>query len=199
MKKVIAICEIIFILCMALTCAPAGVENIHKEYSEVAENGSLSAFRLPASLQIIENEAFEGTLIAHVELPNTLKSIGDRAFANIQTLLSVQISATTETIANTAFTGSHAVTIIGAPNSFARIFARENGLAFRSKIVMLAESGRIQIIADEDACQNRTDAIDGTKEVNTSTQWRPVEELKAEQFDQYIANHIIGRAPPACV
>ena len=48
-------------------------------------------FNLPASLQIIEAEAFEGTAIVTVDLPETVETIGERAFANIPTLRQITI------------------------------------------------------------------------------------------------------------
>ena len=62
-------------LLMAFTCAQA----------EEKEDAPIQ-FRFPASLQIIEEEAFEGTSIVIVDLPESVEEIGDRAFAEIETL-----------------------------------------------------------------------------------------------------------------
>lgn len=49
------------------------------------------AVRLPASLRIIEDAAFEGTALANVELPEGLIQIGDRAFADNPELMTLTV------------------------------------------------------------------------------------------------------------
>ena len=168
--------------------------------AESLEPADTVTFKLPASLQVIEDEAFEGTAIVSIDLPETVESIGERAFADIPTLLSVKIPEKTKEIARTAFSGSNNVTITAAPNSYARTWAKDNGIPFSPIVVMHAGTGNPQVSTGLAAGQTRIDieisgaAVDREK----MPHWRPIDEIKAEQYDQYIANCILGRAPPAC-
>ena len=168
----------------------AGRENIN----------TIQTFKLPASLQIIEDEAFEGTAIVGVDLPETVESIGNRAFANIFSLQFVKIPCITTVIAKNAFLGSNHVKITGAPNSYARIWAKENGVPFTACTVLYACTSNVQASSGIYTRQTKPDieTIIDTDENVISPQSRPVEDIKADRFDQYIANSLCTRAPPAC-
>lgn len=156
--------------------------------------------RLPASLQHIEDEAFEGTAFIHVEIPEKVESIGENAFANIPTLRSVVISEHTQKIAITAFEGSRRATISSTPNSYARTWANENGIPFAPIAVVYAGAGSAQISASVNSRKESID-IDITRSasgVDSHPQWRPVSEIHADQYEECIANCVSGRAPPAC-
>ena len=219
MKKYIFMGLLVTALCLALTCAHASVRNdgpadlvdwaalrsVHADTGSLTEDDPLAnaeaapMFKLPAFLQFIEDEAFEGTAIISVELPDTVESVGESAFANIPTLLSVKIPANTEKIARTAFAGSTHVVITGAPGSYARTYARENSLPFEPITAIYAGTGSILVPVAESAQRTGTDTvITGTAEGDDiSPQWRPAEEIKTEQFEQCIAHSVVGRAPPA--
>ncbi len=155
-------------------------------------------FKLPAGLQIIEDEAFEGTAIVVIDLPEAVESIGEQAFANIATLRKVNIPEKTKRIARTAFAGSNNVTITGAPGSYARTWARENGIPFTPLLVMYAGADGLQLSANFITQNNSIDLnsrITGKNQNNQ--QWRPVEEIKAEHTKKFKTNHVLGRAPPA--
>ena len=68
-----------------------------------AETAAPPIFQLPVSLRVIEDEAFEGTAIVSAALPDSVESIGERAFANISALRSVKIPNATKEIAKSAF------------------------------------------------------------------------------------------------
>ena len=155
-------------------------------------------FKLPAGLQIIEDEAFEGTAIVSIDLPETVESIGEQAFANITTLRKVNIPEKTKKIARTAFAGSNNVTITGAPGSYARTWARENGIPFTSTIVVYAGTDGVQIFANYSYQNFDIDLNNEIADENERNhQWRPIGEIKAEQYDEFKTNHILSRAPPA--
>lgn len=160
-------------------------------------------FNLPASLRSIEEEAFEGTAIVSVRLPEKVESIGERAFANIPTLWLIRIPDATKTIAGNGFEGSDQVTIVAAPGSYARAYASENGLRYIPSAVMYAgvDEAQVSANANDRRIGMEIDWHDDAEEETASSRWRPVEEIKAEQFREYIANIMIGRAPPvfACV
>ena len=161
---------------------------------------SVLTSKLPASLQIIEDEAFEGTAMISIELPEKVEIIGDRAFANISSLQFVKISDATKVIAKNAFLGSNHVTITGAPNSYARTWAKENGVPFTAYTVLYAGTSNVQASSGIYTRQTKPDieTIIDTDENVISPQSRPVEDIKADRFDQYIANSLCTRAPPAC-
>ncbi len=197
MKKHIVFTLIVLAWIFALTSASAAVSESKKDVELDAI--TVPTFQLPASLTIIEDEAFEGTAITNIDLPELLEYIGDNAFANIPTLRFVSIPDNTKYIAGTAFTGSRHVKISGAPNSYARAWARENGIPFAPVAVLNAGTGTVQITASQDNQQeqNAADVNGFAAWTQKCPQWRSASEIKAAQYDACIANHISGRAPPA--
>ena len=218
MKKYIFMSLLVTALCLTLTCARAAVRDdgptdlidwtvrfVHVSQMNLEEENAITgadaqpAFRLPASLRFIEDEAFEGTAIVSIDLPETVESIGENAFANIPTLRSVKIPENTKKIARTSFAGSSNVMITGTPGSYARTYARENGLPFSPVTVVYAGTGSVQVSEAESVHRTRidTDTNDAAEGNDAAPQWRPAEESKTEQYDQCIAHSIVGRAPPA--
>ena len=212
MKKCLIAVLLTIVLSAMLTCAFAATDDfaswegqlflfshIRNETEETEIQIAAAAFRLPSSLRIIEDEAFEGTAIVSAELPETLESIGEHAFAGIPTLRSIRIPENTKEIAKTAFAGSNGVTITGAPGSYARTWAKENGIPFAPVTVMTADSGPVQISADNSYRQDfiHTDE-EASSEKTQNDSWRPFTEIQSERYDEWFTNQISGRAPPAC-
>ena len=157
-------------------------------------------FRLPASLQIIGDQAFEGTAIVQAELPDRVERIGERAFSDIPTLRSVTIPKRTSYIARTAFAGSSQVVINGAPDSYARTWARENGIRYVSGMVLYAGTANIQVSPVYSVQRIQPDLYEGRQSAGQLTpgqQWRRLGDIKAEKTEQCIPNHLLGRAPPS--
>ena len=167
--------------------------------SEPHDSVSSSAFKLPASLKIIGDEAFAGTALTQVDLPDTLQSIGERAFADIPTLRTIVIPGKTTYIAKGAFEGSDHVLLIGEFNSSAREYARENGIPFSPFTAMYAHADGAQSTAS--AASRRTDtesaAADTVDESEQSNQWRTIGEPIAIRQNQFHGSRHSGRAPPA--
>ena len=212
---------LVLIAALALTCACAEVKDqalwtpdfnwlvrqLEESSSDPNAFVSLTAekedaavvFKLPAALESIGDEAFEGTAIEKVEIPENVKSIGERAFANIRSLRIVRIPVTTTFIGKAAFTGSDRVTIIGAPGSYARAWAKENGLPFAETAVLYAGAAGVQMsvraTAEPSAVQLKE--MNASCDAKQAPQWRKNGELKADQYDLCIANHIPGHSPPA--
>lgn len=156
-------------------------------------------FKLPASLQSIEDEAFEGTAMIAVDIPETVERIGERAFSNIATLRKVRIPEKTTFIAKTAFDGSNRVTITGAPGSYARKYARENGIPFAPLTVMYANAdagGGIGLSGSRTSSET-TDAEGQDKQNENRPTGRTAGEIKVQTNLDGVAYHITGRAPPA--
>jgi len=167
---------------------------------EAAEVVSPPVFKLPASLQVIEDEAFEGTSLFSVELPDSVVTIGERAFSNITTLRDVSIPDSVTYIARSAFTGSDKVTITASPGSYARTWAKENGVPFNSITVLYAGSGHLLQISSTLAESDPIEIISNTDNVKTGSgmRWRAAGEIAASKYEECIANHVQGRSPPAC-
>ena len=140
------------------TCANAAVNSDESKQftafqtvwseNQTAEEKSVkqqTASILPAALQIIDESAFEGTALVSVELPEKLEYIGEKAFAHILTLRSIHIPDSTKHIGKNAFTGSGQVTITAYSNSYARTWARNNGIPFNPIAALTASNGTPQI------------------------------------------------------
>ena len=164
------------------------------------DTDSSPGFVLPASLRFIDDEAFAGTAIVRVEIPESVESIGEKAFGDIPTLTSVKIPEHTRHIARMAFAGSDHVTVTGTPNSYARTWARENGIPFTPITVVYAGTGTLQVSAGASSKQEQTDTetICLTDRMKDHLQWRSLDEIMTDRYDVCIAHHISGRAPPAC-
>ena len=91
---------------------------------------SSPTFRFPSSILVIEDEAFEGTAVQQVILPEGLLSIGERAFENAPFLTDVYIPGTTEYIADSAFSMTATLTVHGIDGSYAMEWARRNEVPF---------------------------------------------------------------------
>ena len=91
---------------------------------------SKGTFKLPSSLIIIEDEAFEGTAVETVVFQNGLVSIGSNAFGNIDVLKDVYIPDTTTYIADSAFSVTDDLTVHGVDGSNAEDWAEKHGIPF---------------------------------------------------------------------
>lgn len=88
---------------------------------------------LPASLTVIEDEAFSGADFEMVVMPETMTSIGKRAFAECDRLVVVQMFDNIITIAEDAFEGCKNVTFICNPGTKAAAYAAEHNISYRSE------------------------------------------------------------------
>lgn len=87
-------------------------------------------FRLPSSLRTIGAEAFCGAAFRYPLLPDGVKTIGKRAFADCPKLSYIYIPATVKSIDPTAFAGVSDLKILGAAGSYAESFAAQYGFHF---------------------------------------------------------------------
>lgn len=167
--------------------------------STAFDDAPAPVFKLPASLKIIEDEAFEDTAIENVALPESVESVGERAFASITTLRSVRIPDNTQHIAATAFEGSRSLTIIAASNSYARNWAKENGIAFEQILVISAGNSGLWFSIHTGCQQRQTEGgiIESCAETEYSLRCLPVEERIILRHDRSTSCLADGRAPPA--
>lgn len=85
---------------------------------------------LPAATTLIEDEAFMGVAATSVKLPDSLVTIGARAFANCKQLTQVYIPRGVTSIHTTSFDGTSALVIYGYRNSYAEEYAAQYGYTF---------------------------------------------------------------------
>ena len=168
-----------------------------EEMSVSATAVPISFFRLPEMLEIIGDEAFEGNIAEIIELPQGVESIGERAFAGNTSLRSIRIPPKTHSIAKNAFEGSHQVMISGVPGSYAKTWARENGIPF-SPVTMICAgvqnvSGHLQL-RDTDIETMEDNSGEGMETYPA----RRCGEIKAEFYEKQISHQVQGRSPPSC-
>lgn len=84
---------------------------------------------LPASLRVIEAEAFEGSVMASVRCPEGTVEIQRRAFADCKQLRDIYLPASVQSIAEDAFSGTENLTIHTAEGSAAAEWAQSHGYA----------------------------------------------------------------------
>ena len=163
------------------------------------EGTATPSFTLPASLITIEEGAFEGTAITTVDLPESVVTVEDYAFANIPTLQNIHIPDATKYIGKNAFLGSANVTITGAPEGYARAWARENGIPFRPVKTYYAF---IQPVQANGIAGGRTQLqrIIPEKEKTEAEKQKPTGrftgDLNIDRYETITAFHIQGRSPP---
>ncbi len=87
-------------------------------------------FIFPANTQIIDEQAFYGISAYSVKLPNTIISIGSKAFSNCPNLAFIYIPETCTDIAIDAFDSTSDLTIYGKVGSYAEQFASKRGFKF---------------------------------------------------------------------
>lgn len=123
--------------------------------AEEIDSGKDRTFIFPASLERIEDEAFEGTVAETVIFPVGLISIGSRAFEHVQILKDVYIPDTTTFIADSAFSAAD-ITIHGIDGSYAMGWANSHEIPF------VAENIWNTVVQDVKSHNTRTDPIHQT-------------------------------------
>lgn len=108
------------------TVTAATLEAAGYSYRDLVE--SLKTLRLPASLTVIEAEAFVGSPAQRVVIPSGCTTISARAFANCSDLVRVEIPASVTNIAWDAFSGCTQLTIVAPEGSTAYSFATNLGV-----------------------------------------------------------------------
>ena len=87
-------------------------------------------FVLPNDLKIIEEEAFSEIKASVVKLPDSVDTIGAKAFSNCANLAQIYIPETTDTISEDAFLNVSDLIIYGREDSNAAVFASDYGYTF---------------------------------------------------------------------
>ena len=117
-----------------------------------AVNDKVSVFAFPASLEIIGDEAFEGTAAENVIFPYSLIRIGERVFAGNFALRTISIPESVEHIGDRAFEETSDLTIYGAQNSYAASWASMHGIAFVEENTTQIWMKKIEKLINVDFC-----------------------------------------------
>ena len=97
-----------------------------KKSSPAAVQKAENVLVLPASLQMIGEDAFGGSAAEAVLLPTGLETVEKKAFADMPELKSVYVPETVTEIDRQAFSGAGKPVLIGQTGSRAESWAREN-------------------------------------------------------------------------
>ena len=89
--------------------------------SQFSGRSALYEFKFPQKLQSIGNEAFKGTTIYKVDLPETVTTIGDGAFRACQGLCDVDLRSQVKSIPNHCFYDSYLLQHVVLPDSLTSI------------------------------------------------------------------------------
>lgn len=193
-KLLLVFLTLLCIMAFAVSCASA--DNSAAIVLELQEQKNIYESKLPESVELIEDEAFEGTALIKVEIPNNVVSIGERAFAGISSLREIRIPITTSYIADTAFEGSNRTTITAPGNSYARAYAKNHGLPFSPIIMFCASTQGTSLSALSFNRRTEVAENDTKSDFKPKTQWRRIEEINISRTEELIANHVQGRSPP---
>ena len=99
-------------------------------FAPEAEDTLSRGFALPTSLLVIEEEAFMGTGLENVVIPEGTERIESRAFAGNRSMKTVTIPESVYAVSADAFDGANGLVIMGESGSYAERWARIHGVAF---------------------------------------------------------------------
>ena len=169
-----------------------------KEEEEVKEEET--SFKLPASLQFIDEEAFEGTAVKSIQLPESVTSVGDRAFADNDELLEVYFPVNLQQIGRQVLDGSDRAVMAVFAESDALFRAVEEGNRFR----LMSAFGPKRTKTEFAITTGLHSIIKGTKQIRSSCfaeikekrTGRTTAELKEEKYGGVAALYIQSRYFP---
>ncbi len=130
------LCLMALIIAFGLDFMPSGaLQAAAAEEAEAApspspEQKKENLFVLPASLQMIGEDAFGGSAAEAVLLPTGLETVEKNAFGEMDRLKSVYVPETVTEMDRHAFSGAGKPVVIGQPGSLAESWAKENRYEF---------------------------------------------------------------------
>lgn len=210
-RNFMMLCILSIVFLLILTFASASVQDIPDESIPKGIYGthhlSLSKFptydiapvsKLPASLRVIDDEAFEGTSFIAIEIPDGVIHIGEKAFADISSLKLAKLPSDIERIAPNIFAGSRNVTLTAAPRSQAKTLAQKAGIPFIPIATIDSDLSETHVFVSFQRQKTSINLEPCSAEhmFDETPSFRPINEIHEEQFKQCIAHCIIGRAPP---
>ena len=134
MKQFIRICFLVLLLMFAFSFSSAKKKTVLAEQGDYTTTNQASSdtFTLPASLQYIGEDAFEGTAGVEVVLPEGLQTIEDEAFAEMPYLKVVVIPESVQYIGKDVFWGTQDIIIYGVNGSAAEQYALVYDIVFQT-------------------------------------------------------------------
>ena len=156
---------------------------------------------LPASLQMIGEDAFGGSAAEAVLLPTGLETVKKKAFADMPELKSVYVPETVTEIDRQAFTGAGKPVLIGQTGSLAESWARENRYDFSGTWVLRfrLRAGKAELRAPAEpsahftAREKQKETIQPEKRKETSGRLAENRVMKKEYRSEL--NHLVGLFP----
>lgn len=158
-------------------------------------------FVLPASLQMIGEDAFGGSAAEAVLLPMGLEKIDKKAFGDMERLQSVYIPETVTEIDRHAFSDAGKPVLIGRSGSRAESWARENRHVFSGGWVLRfrlrAGSSEIRAVAErpESSAAPERQRESVRPERRQETTGRPAENRVMKKEFRSELNHLVGLFP----
>lgn len=110
---------------MVIFSANANEEIFCQLYVRVMD---MNAMQLPASTKSIGAEAFTGTNAAYIILPDTLESVGEGAFSDLESLRVIRVDS--DSFTPDAIPEKDDLLLLCHPGSAAESYARENSIPF---------------------------------------------------------------------
>ena len=117
----------VFFLLLFIVLCPFRVRADDKTDIFVLESQAI----LPYSLEMLEEEAFQGTAIETLIFQENVYSVGERAFEDTTNLKAVYIPPATTQIAQDAFSEEGTLTIYGVRGSYAEKWAKQHHIPFK--------------------------------------------------------------------
>ncbi len=203
MKKYILytvmICVFVLLISVSAFAAESGLSDYTLQNRQTAQHTGTSV--LPANLKVIDDEAFAGTAMADIRLPENISFIGEEAFANNKELQFVFFLQDNLDIANTAFSGSNPI-LAGFNNSDAQRWARKNGFRYHIAFALTTnpKSDRCYVAKTENIntgmqeTEKSRETVSVTKKARRTG--RIMGELKATRYKGIAAVHIQSRYFP---
>ena len=109
-------------------------ENSGLTIVQIFTRRKITEVKLPDTLRSIGERAFyECDRLSETVIPDSVEEIGGGAFANCEELKTVVIPASVKDIGSDVFDGSNNVTVIAEANSFAEKYCKEHNIKFRYK------------------------------------------------------------------
>ena len=157
-------------------------------------------FRLPASLRVVEEEAFLGTAAERLIFDDQVAEIRDAAFGETERLESVLMPSSVQRADESAFGNRKNLTILGEAGSIAEEWAREHHIPFMRIDVWLARAIGQQDNDQRTEKQRTRGWISESQNLDALTSvhsWNrsPIEYISGKREERAELNHLNGLFP----
>lgn len=199
------LCLAVMIIAFSLDFMPSQASQAapeeEKKSSPAAVQKAENVLVLPASLQMIGEDAFGGSAAEAVLLPTGLEAVEKKAFADMPELKSVYVPETVTQIDRQAFSGAGKPVLIGQTGSRAESWAMENRYDFSGTWVLRfrlrAAKAELRALAEPSAHftsrEKQKEALQPEKRKETSGRLAENRVMKKEYRSEL--NHLVGLFP----